>query len=127
VDMTDGNVGFHMDSTGPREQSEYWITFWSENSPNYPNRYTIFRWRGGTFTVISTGDDVIDGNVLSPLPIPQQCHLTMRRLGNTSDFYKNARRTARHSDPDPLPLDGRVGLTDIWSTSAAFDNVTVRN
>ena len=70
---------------------------------------------------------MIDGNVLSPLPIPQQCHLTMRWLGNTFDIYINGQRMARHSDPDPLPLNGTIGLTDIWSTSAAFDNVTVRN
>jgi hypothetical protein len=77
-------------------------------------------------TTVSTGTDVQDGNVLSPLPIPEQAHVTVRRLDNIIDIYINGRRIASVTDPAPLPASGAVGLGVVWDFTAAFDNFVVR-
>ena len=66
------------------------------------------------------------GNVLSPIPIPSVSHITVRRVGSTMDVYVNWVRIGRLTDPDPLPMVGKVGLGVIWDYSAAYDNFVVR-
>ena len=109
--------------------NEYRLNMWGNNGVAYQNRYQLLRYRNSeiTFSVgAPPGADILDGLILSPVPIPAKCHVTVRRINSTISLYINGRRLASLVDPDPLPASGKVGLGVSWDLRATFDNFVVR-
>jgi hypothetical protein len=64
--------------------------------------------------------------LLTPVPIPQDAHLTVTRRNNTISIYVHGSLVDSITDPEPLPAAGMSGLGVIWDYSAAYDNFFVR-
>jgi hypothetical protein len=129
ADFAVGESEFVINSTG-HWVNEYRISIWPSTSLGYKNRFQIAKYKNGVFTNgfgLPPDADVQDGNVLTPVPIPPQCHVTVRRIGNWISVYINNVRIAAVLDNDPLPAQGTVGLGVIWDGHGTFDNVVVRN
>ena len=127
VNMANGNATLIFNSTGAAHKTEYRAYFWSSDSPDYPDRWQIIRFEDfAPYFPCAELPNNVDGNVLSPTPIPSVSHITIRRVGSTMDVYVDWVRIGRVTDPDPLPTAGKVGLSVIWEYSAAYDNFVVR-
>ena len=65
-------------------------------------------------------------NVISPVPIPPEAHLSVIWKDNTFSLYVDGSLVDSITDPEPLPAAGTFGLGVIWDYGAAYDNFVVR-
>jgi hypothetical protein len=119
VEFGQGNAEIVMNSTG-HWWNEYRVTFWSMDSPDYPNMYQVARYRHGEITYLN------EDNAVAPVPLQEEAHLTVTRQNDTISLYVDGSHVDSITDPEPLPQVGTVGLGVVWDYTAAYDDFVVR-
>jgi hypothetical protein len=113
-----GNAELVFRSTG-HWQNEYRLTLYWQNSPLFPNRFHFTRYKGGTETPLTSG------NQWTPVPITNPAQVKVEAVGSTIKVFVNGSQIYQLEDTgNPLP-NGRIGLGVIWDWTGGFDDVVV--
>lgn len=124
VIFQDGNANIMFRSTG-HWQNEYRLGLYSQVAEAYTNRFFFNEYNNGVVTVHTLSlPDVVAGNAMSPVPIPETAHVKIEAIGSLLSFYINDELMYQFNDPTPLQT-GQIGLGTIWNWTDGFDNVSV--
>ncbi len=124
-----GNAELIFRSTGEHWQNAYRFIIWWENSPGYPNMFSLSRYKNGeAWATVFTKDlpGALDGNAPSPVRITNPAYPKVEVIGNTIRLFINGQLIYELEDPDPL-TNGDIGLSLVWNWQGNFDDVVVKS